>query len=155
MQHQCPQIHTSSQTNPNSPSPWAGTGAEAADPQEYSQAAWFLPSAHPSSQHKLPVRSEGLCWGCGDAQEPLTSSPARRAGVQPGEPQLHVIPVRQGPAPATTAFVFNSQQLHSHAARQTHFRSPQLNVDNYGCLHQGTALPRLRRKNHILIPLAL
>lgn len=69
--------------------------------------------------------------------------------------QLRVLPVTRGPAPATTALVFNSQQLHSRAARQIHSRSPQLKVDNYGCLHQGTALPRLRRKKLILIPLRL
>lgn len=39
------------------PSPSAGRGAEPADPREYSQAAGLLPSAHPSSQHKLPVRT--------------------------------------------------------------------------------------------------
>lgn len=69
--------------------------------------------------------------------------------------QLSARSVTRGPAPATTASLFNSQQLRSHSARQIDFTSPQLNVDNYGCLHQGTALPGLRRKNHIPIPLML
>lgn len=50
------------------------------------------------------------------------------------------------PMPASS---FNSQQLHSHSARQIDFTSPQLNADNYSCLHQGTTLPGLRRRNHI------
>lgn len=119
-----------------------------------------------SSQTSHKSGREGLCWRHSNAQKPPKSSPApgqqqppsppaRGAREQPGEPQLSVLSVRRGPAPATTASLFNPQQLYSHSARQIDFTSPQLNVDNYGCLHQGTALPGLRRKNHIPIPLML
>lgn len=138
------------------PAPVLGEGPHQQTPEEYSWAAWLLPSAQTSNQESKggqvvvkPVKCPQLHL----AAVPLPAS-TEGQGAARGAP-TPLLPVRPGTAPATTAFLFNSQQLRSHAARQIHFRSPQLNVGNYGCLHQGTALPRLRRKNHILIPLRL
>lgn len=142
--------HPPRQTKAGSPS--AGRGAKAETPRTLTGT----PSQHihPASTNFQSHQSGGQGR---DAQK--APNPAQLQWQQcpslPREPQLHVLPVTRGPAPATTALVLNSQQLPSRAARQTHWRSPQLNVDNYGCLHQGTALPRLRRKKHILIPLRL
>lgn len=141
----CPHTHRTRQTNP--PSPSAGEGTPSRSPGTLTACpappgSTSLPSAQ--TQAREPGREGGA-----DAQEPQI--PPDPLPAQLGSPSSMCSP-QTGPAAATTAFPFNSQRLHSRAAGQTHFRRPQLNVGNYGCLHQGTALPRLGRKRHILTP---
>lgn len=125
------------------------------------------------SDHCLWKKREGkgLCWECCEAQKSHKSSlTSKGEGESKQYPsQFWVCLARRGGgrqnflhsqsdgghSPANTAALFNSQQLYLHSARQIDFTSPQLNVGNYGCLRQGTALPGLRRKKHIPVPLML
>lgn len=160
IKNQLLQTHSPRKTNPGQPLAPAPQLREERNQQTLGILTGCLAPISTSTAVRLATRQGGT--GCaGDTaahrnpKSPLCASSRPGPAERLGETRLSALSVTRGPAPATTASLFNSQQLYSHSARQIDFTSPQLNVDNYGSLHQGTALPGLRRKNHIPIPLML